>query len=457
MALDFLILYEHPVREYESILLLKLELERRGYTVEIQQLLAQKKRSRFKGAGQPRVLVASNLYDDEGLNSHVFNNAGRCARAVNLHWEQMLSDTQEQQPWFNFSGNAKLCTQTCWGEKTRARLVAHGMQAQNCPVTGAIMLDFLRPEFSGYFKGKQALCKEFGLDENKQLFLYISSFGYASMQADEVAELSAMAGTDFTQFAATNKRSMSKTLEWFGQYLQAHPEVEFVYRRHPSEWASKELADLQAVCPNFHVIFSGSVKEWIVAADNIFIWMSTAIAEVYFAGKSCHILRPYPIEHEFDPVIYKNATYVCSYEAFEVAAGQTGGAFPIAPHVLQGYFSSTATPAYLRMADLLEQVHKETPAQDIFAPPFRPHFNTLKYVALAGVNFLHRRGWKPEKLFFFLPPLARFAQRIYGYIEKAAVTPEAHAAAEARLRPYVQRIAQTHFPITPETNKNSEI
>ena len=32
MALDFLILYEHTVREYESDLLLKLELERRGYT-----------------------------------------------------------------------------------------------------------------------------------------------------------------------------------------------------------------------------------------------------------------------------------------------------------------------------------------------------------------------------------------------------------------------------------------
>ena len=39
MALDFLILYEHTVREYESDLLLKLELERRGYTAEIRQLL----------------------------------------------------------------------------------------------------------------------------------------------------------------------------------------------------------------------------------------------------------------------------------------------------------------------------------------------------------------------------------------------------------------------------------
>ena len=65
--------------------------------------------------------------------------------------------------------------------------------------------------------------------------------------------------------------------------------------------------------PNFRVIFADSVKQWIVAADQIFIWMSTAIAEVYFAGKSCRILRPVPIEHEYDPVIYKGADYITDY------------------------------------------------------------------------------------------------------------------------------------------------
>ena len=58
MALDFLILYEHTVREYESDLLLKLELERRGYIAEIRQLL-DPKRLRLFGKDKPEVLVAS--------------------------------------------------------------------------------------------------------------------------------------------------------------------------------------------------------------------------------------------------------------------------------------------------------------------------------------------------------------------------------------------------------------
>ena len=437
MALDFLILYEHTVREYESDLLLKLELERRGYQVEIRQLLDPKYRRLF-GQDKPEVLVASCMYDNEAINSHVYNNIGRCDKIVNLHWEQMLSDTQEEGDWFNMNGNAKCCIQTCWGKRTAARLQAHGMDPKNTPVTGAVMMDFLRPEFKGYFKDKAALCREFGLDPDKKLHLYISSFGYASMSAEEVAELSRMAGTDFTGFAATNRISMDQTLRWFDAYLGDHPEVELVYRRHPSEWNSPALEELTRKHPNFHVIFADSVKQWIVAADSISIWMSTAIAEVYMAGKSCHILRPVPIEHEYDPVIYKGARYVTSYEEFCTAMAQSDPPFPIRREVIEGYFDPSPRPAYLRMADLLEQVYREPPRDHPMGEGFTPHFNWLKYFALWGVHFLYRRRWEPRRVFAWCPPLAGFAQRIYGYVDKAHLEPEEIRAMTERIRPFLR-------------------
>ncbi len=444
-APDFLILYEHTVREYESDLLLKLELERRGYTAEIRQLLDPKRLGWIFGpaAKRPKVLVASCMYDDEAINSHVYNNIGRCDRIVNLHWEQMLSDTQEEGAWFNMAGNAKRCVQTCWGTRTARRLQAHGMQAKNTPVTGAVMMDFLRPEFAGYFKPKAALCAEYGLDPAHHLHLYISSFGYASMGEQEVAELSKMAGTDFTGFAKTNRESMAETLRWFDTYLAAHPDVELVYRRHPSEWNSPALEALAAKRPNFHVIFADSVKQWIVAADSISIWMSTAIAEVYMAGKSCCILRPQPIEHEYDPVIYKGAEYITGYAAFAAAldaqrAGGAAPAFPIEKSVIEGYFDPGPRPAYRRMADLLEEVYRDPPRDTPMGPGFKAHFNLLKYLALRGVHFLFRHRWQPKTVFAFCPPLAAFAQRIYGYVEKAYIPPAERARMEARIRPFVQ-------------------
>ena len=428
MALDFLILYEHTVREYESDLLLKLELERRGYTVRIRQLLDAKDLRLF-GKDKPEVLVASCMYDNEAINSHVYNNIGRCNKIVNLHWEQMLSDTQEEGDWFNMNGNAKRCVQTCWGQRTAQRLQAHGMDAKNTPVTGAVMMDFLRPEFKGYFKDKETLCKEFGLDPAKQLHLYISSFGYASMTDQEVAELSKMAGTDFSGFARTNRVSMDETLCWFDRYLGEHPEVELVYRRHPSEWNSPHLDALAKKRPNFHVI---------VAADYISIWMSTAIAEVYMAGKSCHILRPVPIEHEYDPVIYAGADYVTNYEQFDQAMAQENPPFPIAKEVIEGYFDPSPRPAYLRMADLLEQVYKEPPRDTPMGEGFTPHFNWLKFFALWGVHILFFFRLEPKKVFFFHKGLADFAQRIYGYVEKAYVPRAEARRMEERIRPFVK-------------------
>ena len=352
--------------------------------------------------------------------------------------KQMLSDTQEEGDWFNMNGNAKKCVQTCWGKRTAARLQAHGMEAKNTPVTGAVMMDFLRPEFEGYFLDKQALCEKFGLDPAKKLHLYISSFGYASMNDDEVAELSKMAGTDFSGFARTNRVSMTQTLAWFDRYLGDHPEVELVYRRHPSEWNSPALEALANKRPNFHVIFADSVKQWIVAADSISIWMSTAIAEVYMAGKSCHILRPVPIEHEYDPVIYKDARYVTDYDGFAAAMADPFPPFPIAREVIEGYFDPSPVPAYRRMADLLEEVYQNPPRDEPMGEGFTPHFNLLKYCALAGVHFLYRRGWEPRRVFALCPPLANFAQRIYGYADKAHVTPQQVAAMTDRIRPFVR-------------------
>ena len=311
-------------------------------------------------------------------------------------------------------------------------------EEKNCPVTGAVMMDFLRPEFHGYFKDKAALCREFGLDPDKQLHLYISSFGYASMTDQEVAELSRMAGTDFTGFARTNRVSMDETLCWFDRYLGEHPEVELVYRRHPSEWNSPHLDALAKKRPNFHVIFAGSVKEWIVAADSISIWMSTAIAEVYMAGKSCHILRPVPIEHEYDPVIYAGADYVTNYEQFDRAMAQENPPFPIAKEVIEGYFDPSPRPAYLRMADLLEQVYKEPPRDKPMGEGFTPHFNWLKFFALWGVHILFSFRLEPKKVFFFHKGLADFAQRIYGYVEKAYVPRAEARRMEERIRPFVK-------------------
>ncbi len=424
MSLDFLILYEHIVREYESITLLKRELERRGYTAEIRQLLDRKKLKYFTYK-KPKVLVASAMYDDKTMNSFVYNNVGVCNKVVNLHWEQVLSEEQENSPFFNCGQSASYAMHTCWGTQARDRIVKYGVPIENTAITGPIQMDFLRDQFDGYYKTKDRLCQEFGLDKNKKLALYISSFSTAYMTDQEVEELNKLAGVGFDQFKVTSRKSMNTTLDWVDKYLQSEEgkNVEFVYRRHPSEWNSPILNEMAAKHKNFHLITTYSVKQWIKASDVIFSWMSTSIAEIYFAKKSCFVVRPYPIEWEYDPVVYKDCDFIDNYEDFAKTFTTESPKFPIDEKLMLSHYDFTDIPSYIRMADVLEKVLLEDEGDRKPFDHFKPKFSWLKYFSLIGLHTMYAIRLDPAKLKMF-GPLSTWAGRIYGHIKNTRVSKE---------------------------------
>lgn len=132
MALDFLILYEHVVREYESILLLKAELARRGYTVELRQLLDRKKLKYFtlkkpEGSGV-QLHVRRRGHQQPCVQQH---------RRVQQSGEPSLgADAQRHaggRRVVQLRRNAKNACRPAGANCTQQRLVAHGMQEKNAP------------------------------------------------------------------------------------------------------------------------------------------------------------------------------------------------------------------------------------------------------------------------------------------------------------------------------------
>ncbi len=438
MALDFLILYEHIVREYESITLLKAELEKRGYKVEIRQLLDRKKLRLFT-KDKPKVVVASAMYDNKTMNSFVYNNVGVCNKVVNLHWEQVLSEEQENSPFFNCGESAAYAMHTCWGTKSRDRIVKYGVPIENTAITGAIQMDFLRDEFKGYYKDKETLCKEFNLDPNKRLALYISSFSTAYMSDKEIDELNKLAGVSFDQFRITSQKTMNETLDWVDKFLTTEEgqNTEFVYRRHPSEWNSPILEKMDRKHKNFHLITDYSVKQWIVAADTIFSWMSTSIAEIYFAKKSCFVVRPYPIEWEYDPVIYKDCRVVDNFDDFIKTFSMENPPFPIDKDMMLSHYDQTDVPSYIRIADVCEKVLLEDEGDRKPFDHFKPSFSWIKCLSLVALHAMHAIRLDPAKMKIF-GPISEWAGRIYGHIDKAYVSKEQDAQFRAKIDKFLK-------------------
>ena len=424
MALDFLILYEHIVRELDCDALLMAELRRRGYSVELFQLMDRKK-LRYFFRKKPRVIVTSAMYDNETLNSFVYNNVGKVDRVVNLHWEEVLSREQEESDFYNLNENAAKCVHICWGKAAKDRIVKNGVPEKNAVITGAIHLDFFLPQFASLFKTKEELAEEFGLDKNKKWFCYISSFSCAQMDDKEIEELNDMTNLDFTGFKAVGNRSMRVTLDWFDRLLNEHPEIELIYRPHPSEWDSPPLAEMRAKHPNFHVITNYTVKQWIKVSDLLGTWLSTSIAEIYYAGKNCVVIRPERLYDDYDPVTYEGCNAADSYEKLNEYVTNPTMEFPIDVPLLKSHYDVIdGYPSYMRICDLLEEVYKDPPRDHPFSEGYKPHFNFIKFIALwvfSVMRFLHIN---PHWFDFLGKKLTDTTERMINYHAKAHVDPD---------------------------------
>ncbi|MEG1809657.1 MAG: hypothetical protein RR244_07385 [Oscillospiraceae bacterium] len=422
LGLDFLILYEHVVREFENDCLIIAELERRGYTAELFQLMDRKKLKYFLWK-KPRVIVTSAMYNNETLNSFVYNNVGRLNKVVNLHWEEVLSREQEESDFYSLTQNARKCTHICWGTAAKRRIVSKGVPDRNAVVTGAVQLDFLYPCFDGYFKTRDQLSREFNLDSSKRWICYISSFSCANMDDKEVAELNAMTDLDFAGFKAIGSRSMAATLDWFDRLLCERDDIELIYRLHPSEWNSPLLDDLCAKHPRFRVISDYSIKQWVKTCETLITWMSTSIAEIYFAGKSCIILRPEPLFDDYDPVNYEGCAAVDSFDGLVTALNAADTPFPIDERQMKSHYDVDLNrPAYVRICDLLEETLKNPPRDLPFSQGYAPHFNFAKFIALFGLRIMNALRINPHWFDFLLgKKTTDMTERLMGYYKKAYV------------------------------------
>jgi len=355
---DFLINYEHKARELEAICLIKAELERRGYSVEF-SCTYDEDRIRFVQRRKAKVVLASALYNDACLYGFVYSIAGFCRKVVNLQWEQALTNQDESDPSFyqNPKGYATEALHLCWGEEPRNRLLRAGLNGDRAVVVGPVQMDFLRPEFSDFYFTREDIARQFDLDAAKEWILFISSFTFVNMTDEEYDTEVKHMGNRLHDFQRLSILSKQEIINWLKVAIKKHPGKIFIYRPHPSENGDQSLLEMEAEHKNFRIVKDLSVKQWIKCSDKILTWYSTSVAEVFFAGKSCTILRPVAIPYEWDVSIYRNARMISDISHFLQDIEKNDDTFPLSEALIRDYFQSQdTTPACIRLCDVLERV-----------------------------------------------------------------------------------------------------
>ncbi|MCL2313495.1 MAG: hypothetical protein FWC41_13645 [Firmicutes bacterium] len=388
---DFLFIYETKARELENICLLKYELEKRGYSVLFINTWYYLNKAAPKI--DAHVVVAFALYNN-ALYNFVNKYCCRIKKIINLQWEQIGTIADEKNPLsaFFIKGFPQKAVHLAWGQKISDRLLSLGVNKRNIKVTGHIGMDFLNEKLLPYYMTREKLFKLYNIPPDKKVCLFISSFTSADIsfaddsedeklgKTDIITQNKKLSMIDFDKFIDISTLSKKYILEWIMEILKKHEDLIFIYRPHPAEYISDEFLSLTDTSENFFIISEHSVKQWILSSDIITTWYSTSLAEIFFAKKSCYILRPVNIPFEMDLGIYENAEYITNYADFETVLDSKSYHFPVNETFIREYYTQNDKLNYINACDIFEEVLKDDSYKlPVFQSFFRNLKNKIKY------------------------------------------------------------------------------
>lgn len=410
---DFILMYEHKVRELDNLCLLKYELDRRGYRTRILYENDWELLQAHRVAYETRVLVIGYCYTSSSIKDYASYRI-KFDKVVNLQWEQVTTNEQENDSgsFRNLSGLAKEIVHISWGEKNRSRLIGKaGVSPGNVKVAGNITMDLLRPEFKGFYLSRSEICDRYGLPGDKKICLFISGFKYIEASQQDKEETIKRFGEGRRRYLEVAEQEQLTILKWFEQFLKERDDYLIVYRPHPGD-ESPRAEKLAERYENFVVISELSVKQWIMVCDLVCTWNSTAIFEAFFAGRKPFFLCPYPIPEDQDHPLFTEMNKIIDYDTF--CGAMTGAQVELGltkEMVNPYYLVDEETPSYVKISDELESVYSD-PQYDWSKKQKKQYWGLYSFKEKAAIqlmryNFLYAIYlWMLENL-----PFAVFRRR----------------------------------------------
>lgn len=290
---DFLLMYEHKVRELDNLCLLKYELDKRGYRTKILYANDYELVNSRTAVYKTKVLVIGYCYTSSSIRDYASYRI-LFDKVINLQWEQVTTNEQEKNSgsFRNLSGLAKEIVHISWGEKNQKRLIDKaGVAPKKVKVTGNITMDLLRPEFQGFYRSREEICGKYQLAADKKICLFIAGFKYVEASEEEKRATIDRFGEGRKRYLEVAEQEQLTILQWFQQFLEEQQDYLIVYRPHPGD-ASPRAQALAQKYDNFKVISELSVKQWIAVSDLVYAWNSTAILEAFLLGRIRCIFAP---------------------------------------------------------------------------------------------------------------------------------------------------------------------
>ncbi|MBR4721110.1 MAG: hypothetical protein IK057_05045 [Clostridia bacterium] len=340
--LDFAIVYEHKNRELETACLIKSLLESKGYTCEVLYIFSLK-----RAICNPKVVIYPYLYSTEACKEANSFLVSQKRPVINLQYEQVITKAAEDSGFYYPKGDAKNAMHITWGKSSTDRLEnGAGIAKTHISQVGNISLTLNDKSFKKFYLDKRQMSEKYGISQNSKWHIFISSFTFVTIESKKNFDKDNTDESEFiyrNDFLNISRESRKEILRWFKDYCKEHNDETIIYRPHPNETIDNTLVKMQEEIKNFYVISEYSIRQWIFLADSLLTWISTSIADIFFAEKSCLILRPKDVPVSYDSEMLLTAEKIKTKEDFFDKMSDTKQNFPVSDEKIRYYYCN-ATP-----------------------------------------------------------------------------------------------------------------
>lgn len=351
---NVIILIEHIARELDSAILLKICLEKRGYSVLIQSIFYDYYRVCIEC--ECDVLVVPYCYDDKDfkLLSHI-----RTKAILNMHHEQIDTiKTNKLLP----KGKAKSTFHLSWGKAFTCGLEKNGVSNNRIYQTGSIRSDFLSPSFKGLVASKKDLGIKYNLDAEKGWILVAGNFS-------KIYFIDKDKPNPRYSISSEAVKTYYVIVDWFRKLLPtAFKGFEVIYRPHPTESYSDCLDRLEKEYSNFHFIRGENISDWTINSDLIFAYRSTSAVDGLLAKKPTFLLRPFKLEDRFELPILNEMVKASDENAVkQMVEGKVDYFNDSLRKELDYYYDNNGGKSYQKIVNAIVDISKKTDCTSSFS------------------------------------------------------------------------------------------
>lgn len=315
MKKGILFLYEHTVRELDSIVITKMILDKLygKNNVKIADIAFTKRINSLKIF--PSTLIVPFFYDySEWLAFVQFfvDCYEETPEIVNMHWEQLGS--KNSQDFFAPKNRyARDIYHVSWSKEFTNFLVKTGSVNPNYIwQIGNPKADFLNNKFWKSYISEQQFKKNLNIPLASPVYLFIMSFAQVFNSESAIRALEKKGGfINYRNFVRLSQESFDLSIKEIREFANIISDKNgyILLRPHPATPLS-EVKKLVKDIKNIRVSRNFPLNEVIFNSTGVISWLSTGTIDSYIFNKPTVILRPKEIPEEYDLDFLKGFNFV---------------------------------------------------------------------------------------------------------------------------------------------------